>query len=167
MNLLIKAQFQLKDLESIIPVIASSSLDSVFDMIDFVYIGTPPASHAILAKFALDNHKHVLLEKPLACTDEDSDSIVNAANIGWNNHQLIVNINIGMRFNRSVHEMRRYINDSLIGDLESMYLKLHFREWPRSWQKQPWLNTRQQGGPLVEVGSGDCVETSLFVCSQQ
>ena len=40
-----------------------------------------------------------------------------------------------------------------LGPLSSGRLALHFRQWPREWQKQPWCANRAEGGPLREVGT--------------
>jgi predicted dehydrogenase len=47
--------------------------------LDAVDILTPPQTHAQIAKIALENGCHVLLEKPLAITKEDADSLIRLA----------------------------------------------------------------------------------------
>ena len=107
-------------------------------------------------------------------------------------------MNIGMRWNQALIEMRRLaVTDGALGELKtgrlvrvhqadacsiavrvatscwhtviSWYVtfmhqhaafcavytcqSLHFRQWPRAWQTQPWCAQRAQGGPLREVGT--------------
>lgn len=46
--------------------------------VEAVYIATPPASHETIAVAAAAQGKHVLVEKPIARTLEEGDSIINA-----------------------------------------------------------------------------------------
>jgi predicted dehydrogenase len=32
-------------------------------------------------------------------------------------------------------------------------LRLHFPQWPRAWQRQPWVGGSAQGGAMREVGT--------------
>jgi predicted dehydrogenase len=134
-------------------VMATTTLDSVLDMVDMCYIGTPPNTHAELALASLAAKKHVLLEKPIAVTDVDTESIVAAAAAAELSDGLVVNINIGMRYSAAAIEMKRRLAANSLGQLESMELRLLFRQWPREWQTQPWVAGRGQGGPLLEVGT--------------
>src|SRR4051812_11678084 len=45
--------------------------------IDIVSVVTPPSFHAEMACAAMRTNKHVLLEKPVATTDEDGQQILN------------------------------------------------------------------------------------------
>jgi predicted dehydrogenase len=119
---------------------------------DIVYIGTPPVSHRALAVEALRVGKHVLLEKPLAATSADADAIVAAADAA-KLEGVVCGLNIGMRYNHAVREMRRCIATSTVGALVSGQLRMHYAQWPREWQTQPWCAGRAQGGPLREVGT--------------
>ncbi len=47
--------------------------------IDLVAICLPPSAHAEAALYALNSGKHVLIEKPMACSLEECDSILKAA----------------------------------------------------------------------------------------
>jgi predicted dehydrogenase len=47
--------------------------------VELVHIVTPPDSHATMAVAALDAGKHVLIEKPLAMTNEEAGAILDAA----------------------------------------------------------------------------------------
>ena len=135
-------------------VISSTLLDDLLPFVDCVYIATPPSTHAILVAQVLAAQKHILLEKPLAVGLDDCDNIVRLAEEALSNHNLIVSLNIGMRYNSALHEMRRLIFDSSsFGSIESVSLRLLFRQWPREWQKQPWVAQRFEGGPLLEVGT--------------
>ena len=136
------------------PVATGASLDAtVLEGCDIVYVGTPPASHRALVLAALDAGKHVLLEKPVAASGSDADAIVEAAEAAAV-RGVRVGMNIGMRWNEALREMRRLaVEEDGLGPLQSAHISLHFEQWPRAWQTVPWCAGRAQGGPLREVGS--------------
>lgn len=49
--------------------------------------------------------------------------------------------------------MRDELAAGRVGTLTEGALRLHFRTWPREWQRQPWVAQRAQGGALREVGT--------------
>ncbi|NMO90397.1 Gfo/Idh/MocA family oxidoreductase [Actinomycetospora sp. TBRC 11914] len=61
------------------PIVAVSSLDECLDELDGVVVAVPPAAHAPLALAALDAGKGVLVEKPLATTVADAETMVERA----------------------------------------------------------------------------------------
>ena len=130
------------------PVVHYTSLAPALEGCDVVYIGTTPGAHAPLAVAAVAAGKHVLLEKPLAAAPADADAIVAAAEAALQ-HGQHVGMNIGMRWNPGLLELRRLaLTDGSLGKLQSGRLALHFRQWPREWQVQPWCAERAEGGPL-------------------
>lgn len=130
----------------------AASLAPALDGCDMVYIGTTPGAHAPLVIEALAAGKHVLMEKPLAATPEDADAIVAAAEAAAGT--LSVGMNIGMRWNPALAELRRQaVEEKTLGDLTSARLSMHYTMWPREWQGQPWCAARAEGGPLREVGT--------------
>ena len=126
------------------PVRAATTLADVLPLCDIVYVATPPASHAAVAIEALSAQKHVLLEKPLAVSLEDCAAITSAACDALQNHGLYLNVNIGMRHNAALHELKRLLYSPSFGDLQEATLRLLFRQWPRAWQNQPWVAERAQ-----------------------
>jgi predicted dehydrogenase len=58
---------------------AARRLDEVLDRVDAVVVATPPSAHATIALQALRHGRHALVEKPLATTVEDAQSMVDAA----------------------------------------------------------------------------------------
>jgi predicted dehydrogenase len=55
------------------------SLDRVLPAVDGVIVATPPGSHASIAHAAMRADCHVLVEKPLATTVADCESLIDAA----------------------------------------------------------------------------------------
>jgi predicted dehydrogenase len=132
---------------------ANALTDEVLSSCDAVYIGTTPSAHRGLVLRALASDKHVLLEKPLAATADDADAIVQAAEAAAA-RGVQTNMNIGMRYNAALVEMRRLaIVEHSVGLLRSARLGRHFAAWPREWQRVVWCAGRADGGPLREVGT--------------
>ena len=130
--------------EDLPAVAVAASLEEVLPLCDIVYVGTPPLSHAAITIAALAAKKHVILEKPLAISLDDCTAIVEAAEAAFRDHQLIVNVNIGMRHNAALHEMKRLIQRESFGDIVDISLRNLFMQWPRVWQNQPWVAQRAQ-----------------------
>ena len=140
------------------PVAHASELAApILDGCDMVYVGVTPSAHKNIVLCALAAGKHVLLEKPLASTAADADALVAAAEAA-NARGIRTSMNIGMRFNRAVAEMRRLLQESATGgdgdqQLLSARLSLHFVTWPREWQQVAWCANRADGGALRECGT--------------
>ena len=77
---LAKKRLQSYNLESKIPIF--SNLVEFFncDNVDAVAIATPASTHYQLSKLALENNKHVLVEKPMCFTNSESNTLINLAN---------------------------------------------------------------------------------------
>jgi predicted dehydrogenase len=126
----------------------ATDMAEILSFVDCVYIATPPSTHASLTTLALEAKKHVILEKPLAVSEEDCYTIVNAAEAAHLSGGLVVNVNIGMRFNAALIELRRLIREPSFGDVIRIDLNLLFLQWPREWQKQPWVGLRAEVSEL-------------------
>ena len=132
---------------------ACTDLSQALTSCDIVYIGTPPSTHCELAKQSLTAGCSVLLEKPLAASPADADALVAVAEQA-KNRGLHLGLNIGMRWNEALIEMRRLsIQERVLGQVTSGSLELHFGRWPREWQQVAWCAGRAEGGPLREVGT--------------
>lgn len=135
-------------------VMHATTLDEVtLANADAVYIGTTPSTHADLVRTALAADKHVLLEKPLAASRADAAAIVAAADDAAT-RGLHVGMNIGMRWNAALVRMRALAVEAPGRSVPaSARLDMHYVQWPREWQVQPWCAARAEGGPLREVGT--------------
>ncbi len=115
--------------------------------IDVVHLATPNYLHYPQAKAALEAGKHVVCEKPLATTSEESADLVRIAKeTGKVN---VINFNI--RFYPMVHQARSMVQNGEIGDLfilQGSYLQ----DWlllPTDWN---WRLEPDLGGTLRAVG---------------
>jgi len=91
----------------------STDLDAILarDDVDAVYIATPPAIHLEQALRALDAGKHVLVEKPMTTSAEDSAKIFARAR----ERGLFAMEAMWMKFNPLHRELFQRIEDGLIG----------------------------------------------------
>lgn len=113
---------------------------------DWVYIGTPPVSHAPLAEAIAKHGLHILSEKPLAHDAADGEVMVQVANKA--------NVKTAMHFplmyGAAVHQLKKELAKEM-GDITRIELHTYFPEWPRKWQQNPWIASRAQGGFIREI----------------
>ncbi len=115
--------------------------------IDVVHLATPNHLHYPNAKAALLAGKHVLCEKPLAITSEQSGELVQLAA----EKKLVNAINFNIRMYPLAQQARSIVQSSELGDLfilQGSYLQ----DWlllPTDWN---WRLEPQYGGTLRAVG---------------
>lgn len=104
------------------------------DEIDAVSICTPNYLHATISIDAMRAGKHVLCEKPTAC------SYAEALEMQKVQHETgkILNIGVVNRFNENVNRIRNYIHENRLGDIYHVYISF------RSHRSIPGL-----GGPFT------------------
>ena len=74
---------------------AFDSLNSLLDEVDAMSIVTPTSTHVDVAQICIENKCHVFIEKPIATTVEEADSIIQLAK----KHNSIVQVGHIERFN--------------------------------------------------------------------
>jgi len=114
---------------------------------DWVYIGTPPVSHASLAEQAASFGLNILSEKPLAHNTVDGVKMVDAAEKA-NIHTAM---HFPMMYSPVVQKLKEAIANEELGKIVRVELHTYFPVWPRPWQQNPWIGTREQGGFIREV----------------
>jgi predicted dehydrogenase len=119
------------------------------ETVDVVHVGVPPKLHAEVVTAALDHDKHVICEKPIAEDAATGQRMVEKANAS----DRITAINLPFRYTPGFVEMRERIRAGEIGAPKRIDLAFRFPRWPREWQDVDWLTSREQGGPLREVGT--------------
>lgn len=125
--------------------------DSIEDLLttkpDWVYIGTPPISHAPLAEQIAAQGLNILSEKPLAHDAEDGLKMVKAATEA----DIQTGMHFPLMYSPVVHQLKNYLDTAALGDIVRVELHTYFPHWPRKWQQNPWIGTRAQGGFIREV----------------
>ncbi|WCF05754.1 Gfo/Idh/MocA family oxidoreductase [Paenibacillus thiaminolyticus] len=116
--------------------------------VDLAYISVPPAFHYEIAMEALRRKIHIFCEKPLANSVEEARELLQQAREA----QVVHAIHFSMPHEPSVERVRSMLEEKAIGEIRKLDLILQFPQWPRSWQRNSWIGTRQQGGFVLEVG---------------
>ncbi|MBS4174985.1 Gfo/Idh/MocA family oxidoreductase [Bacillus sp. FJAT-49736] len=115
--------------------------------IDLIYIAVPPKLHHQIALEAAQAGKHILCEKPLANSLKEAEEMANIAETA----KIVNAINFPLAYSSAVHTLKSKWKDGEIGTLKRVELKMHFSEWPRKWQQNPWIAGREQGGFIREI----------------
>lgn len=125
---------------------AVDSLDALFATNpNWVYIGTPPSSHAALTNEAAKRGFNVLCEKPLAHDAIDGEAMVEAAK------HVKTAMHFPMMYSAVVARLKEAVQAGELGDIVRIELHTHFPTWPRAWQQNDWIATRAQGGFIREI----------------
>lgn len=114
---------------------------------NWVYIGTPPVSHAPLAEQIAKHGLNILSEKPLAHNYKDGMKMVKSA--------VTANIHTAMHFplmySPTIQSLKTALSTASLGDIMRIELHTYFPYWPRKWQQNPWIASREQGGFIREI----------------
>ncbi|MGO4789052.1 Gfo/Idh/MocA family protein [Paenibacillus sp. 2KB_20] len=116
--------------------------------LDLVYIAVPPSLHYDVARIAFEKGIHVFCEKPLAGSLTEARSLVGLAEEA----NVLHAVHFSLPLDPAVLKLQGLLEEQAIGRIQSMDLYLEFPQWPRAWQQNPWITSRQQGGYLLEVG---------------
>ena len=143
--------------------------DLVFDdNIDVVIIATLHDSLASITLAAIQQGKHVLVEKPAARNSAELDSVIAAA------HDAEVKVHVGFnhRYHRSIRKAKELVDTGALGEL--MFLRARYGHggrlgYEKEWRADPALSG---GGELIDQGPhlidlsrwflGDITEVSGF-----
>jgi UDP-N-acetyl-2-amino-2-deoxyglucuronate dehydrogenase len=113
--------------------------------IDVVNICTPSGLHAPIAVEAAKAKKHVIVEKPIALTLEDADSIINACK--ENNVKLaVVHPN---RFRPVVQELKKLMDEGRFGKLSHANATVRWNRNQAYYDQAPWRGTKALDGGVL------------------
>ena len=115
--------------------------------IDLVYIAVPPTYHHAMAIDVLAARKHILCEKPLANSYEEAKEMWELAEQA----NVVHAIHFPLPYSNEVNTFIEKIKSGQIGKIKRVELSMHFSKWPREWQQNPWIGTREQGGFIREI----------------
>ena len=119
------------------------------DGVDFVYLASPPLTHAEHGHAVLDASKPVLCEKPLGIDVATSRDLVAHAN------QCQIKTAVNFIYASGVGSaLTDAVTAGELGTICGAQLRLHARQWAeRRYAEAPWLALRHQGGLVREVVS--------------
>jgi predicted dehydrogenase len=128
----------------------ASSLDELLALpLDLICVCTPNATHAPIAMRALEAGHHVLVEHPMAMTTADAEALIEAAATA-RRRLLVVR---QRRFSRTMQILRTAFCRRLIGDIESVDLKLHWSRRSAYFDEKPWRRSAESGGVIANQAS--------------
>lgn len=127
------------------------------DEIDAVYIATPVFCHKDQAMMAAKAKKHILLEKPMGLTVNESKEIADFCKA----QGVKLGVGLMMRFSAYHQKMKEIISSGKIGDVVSMRAQLTcwYPEIPGNWRQD---KTKSGGGALMDMGI-HCVDLLQYI----
>jgi predicted dehydrogenase len=114
--------------------------------VDVVHVATPNYAHADQVRRAFESNKHVVCEKPLAMTSDETNDLLERAEARGLVHAVCYNI----RFYPLCHEMRALVGSGAIGE-PRFVTGSYLQDWllqPTDWN---WRLVRQEAGELRAV----------------
>src|SRR6266403_1491240 len=81
--------------------------------VDLVAVVTPVWTHYELAKAALENGKHVFVEKPFTCSTQQAEELIELAD----RKNLKIMVDHTFLFTGAVKKIRQMVDDGALGDL--------------------------------------------------
>lgn len=117
------------------------------DEIDMIYIAVPPKYHYEIVLKVMKAKKHVLCEKPLASSIDEAEKMLNAAN----ESQVVHGMNFPLYYGYAYNQIKKLLAKNTLGHLKRIELTAVFPVWPRTWQQNNWINTKEEGGFVREV----------------
>jgi NDP-hexose-3-ketoreductase len=112
-----------------------------------VYIPLPNSLHYPFVKLALENGKHVMVEKSLGINFHEVKEMVDLAK----NNNLVLLENFQFRFHSQLSAILKTVHDGTIGDLRSVRISFGFP--PFSDKGNIRYDSNLGGGALLDVGA--------------
>lgn len=126
----------------------TSSLEELLEIeAEFAYIGTPPISHMSLTEACAKRGLHIICEKPLAHNIEEGEQMVKIAK----HYDVKTAMHFPMVYGAEFLYVEQAIHQHELGDIIQVELSTYFPRWPRPWQENNWIRTREQGGFIREI----------------
>ncbi|MBR2452513.1 MAG: Gfo/Idh/MocA family oxidoreductase [Clostridia bacterium] len=127
------------------------------DEIQAVYIASPVFCHKEQAFAAAKAKKHILIEKPMALTSEESVEILDACK----KEGVKLGVGLMMRFAAYHQEMKKLVSDGKLGDIVSMRAQLTcwYPDIPGNWRQNKDLSG---GGALMDMGI-HCIDLLQYI----
>lgn len=139
---------RLQEMKSKYELPIANSIEELFETKPhWVYIGTPPNSHASLALQAAEKGCLVLSEKPLAHDVDSGKLMVESAKQA----NVLTAMHFPLMYSPAIQTLMNEVADNSLGGILRVELQTYFPHWPRKWQQNPWIGSRAQGGFIREV----------------
>ncbi|WP_067729061.1 Gfo/Idh/MocA family protein [Oceanobacillus damuensis] len=114
--------------------------------IDVISVCTPTGLHAPLAIKVANANKHVILEKPIAMTLEETDKIIEACD----RNEVKLSIVHPNRFRPVVKELRKLLDQNLLGKISHANAIVNWNRNQEYYDQALWRGTKEfDGGALM------------------
>lgn len=124
--------------------------------IDAVYIPLPPALHFMWAKKALENGKHVLLEKPFTTNLQDTKTLIELAK----SKKLAIHENYMFAFHSQIDWIKQKLAENAVGDIRLIRIDFGF---PFRGANDFRYDKSLGGGALLDCGGYTLKLASMFL----
>lgn len=115
--------------------------------IDIIYLAVPPKYHYPIALDIFNSGKCFICEKPLANSTEEAKSMYELAE----KNNILCAMNFPTMYTKVYEKIEELLKENFIGDLVRVEFQGYFTNWPRLWQQNNWISTKEQGGFVREV----------------
>ncbi len=115
--------------------------------IDVVYLAVPPKYHYPIALDIFKAGKHFICEKPLANSTVEAKTMSELSK----ESDKVFAMNFPTMYSNTFSKLEELIKNSFLGDLVRIEFQGYFSQWPRPWQQNKWISTKEQGGFTREV----------------
>ncbi|MGB1205642.1 MAG: Gfo/Idh/MocA family protein [Chitinophagales bacterium] len=130
-------------------IVTVTDLDELINdkSIDMIYLAVPPRSHHDIAIKIMRAGKHILCEKPLACTLEEATEMYEVAI----ETQIVHAMNFPLYYGFAYTRIKQLLETNTLGRIKRIELSALYPYWPRPWQQNAWIDSREDGGFVREV----------------
>lgn len=115
--------------------------------IDAIYLAVPPKLHHDFAIKIMRAGKHILCEKPLAGTIKEAKEMHEVAI----ETQIVHAMNFPLHYGFAYDRIKELLEAKSFGALKRIDLSVLYPVWPRVWQQNAWIASREEGGFVREV----------------
>ncbi|KAL9026558.1 MAG: hypothetical protein Q9196_004789 [Gyalolechia fulgens] len=117
--------------------------------IDIVVVTTPPATHFELAKLALENGKHVVVEKPFVPTSKEAHDLITLAR----QNQRLLTVYQNRRWDSDFLTIQQLVTERTLGRI--VEFESHFDRYKPSTAGSKSWKTRPEpgGGAIYDLGT--------------
>ncbi|WP_298836812.1 Gfo/Idh/MocA family oxidoreductase [Clostridium sp.] len=140
-------------------VLVSSNINELLNdsNIELVVIAAPNSLHYELTKIALENNKHVVVEKPFTVTTAEADKLIALAK----QKGKILTVHQNRRWDSDFKTVEKVVKSKLLGDV--VEYEAHYDRFRDYFEKNTWKEEKLPGtGILYNLGS-HIIDQALFL----
>lgn len=126
------------------------------DEIDAIYMPLPPALHFKWGKMALENNKHLLLEKPFTTSMNDTNELIKIAR----EKNLAIHENYMFQYHEQFRYIKEILEREILGELRLLRIAFGF---PKREKSDFRYNRVLGGGALLDCGGYTLKLASLLL----